>query len=65
MTSYNLSDNIPLMKRSEQPERNEALYNDWKSGEMKMWELVAKYHISATRIYFIVNRMESEKYERR
>ena len=40
--------------------RNEALYNDWKSGTMKMWELVSKYHISANRIYFIVNRMRLE-----
>lgn len=45
------------MTRNEMPERNEALYNDWKTGNYKMWELVAKYHISANRIYFIINRM--------
>lgn len=45
---------------NEQDQRNEALYNDWKSKSFKMWELVAKYHISANRIYFIVNRMEKE-----
>ena len=41
-------------------ERNEALYADWKTGKFKMWELVSKYHISANRIYFIVNRMRIE-----
>jgi Mor family transcriptional regulator len=40
-------------------ERNEALYNDWKlmkAGKMKMWELIAKYHISVTRINYLVNQ---------
>jgi Mor family transcriptional regulator len=46
---------------NEMIDRNEELYNDWKSGKMKMWELVAKYHLSATRIYFLVNRMEKSK----
>jgi len=44
-------------------ERNEALYADWKqmkAGKMKMWELIAKYHISVTRINYLVNRMRLE-----
>ena len=45
------------MTHNEMPERNEALYNDWKSKNFKTWELIAKYHLSAARIYFIVNRM--------
>jgi hypothetical protein len=42
-------------------ERNEGLYNDWKSKTFKMWELVAKYHLSVNRIYFIVNQMKLEE----
>lgn len=41
-------------------ERNEALYNDWKlyrSGKMKMWQLVAKYHISVSRIRYLCLEM--------
>jgi len=41
-------------------ERNEALYADWKlykAGKMKMWELIAKYHISVSRITYLANQM--------
>jgi hypothetical protein len=41
-------------------ERNEALYADWKqykAGKMKKWELIAKYHISSTRIDYLVSQM--------
>ena len=45
-------------------ERNEALYNDWKlyrADKMKMWELVSKYHLSATRIKYLAERMVTEE----
>jgi hypothetical protein len=41
-------------------ERNEALYEDWKlmkQRKMKMWEIVAKYHISVSRITYLANQM--------
>jgi hypothetical protein len=41
-------------------ERNEALFSDWKlmkAHKMKMWKIVAKYHISVSRITYLCNEM--------
>lgn len=39
-------------------ERNQTLYDDWKSGKYTVNELVSKYGITKTRIYAIVKRMK-------
>lgn len=43
---------------TEKKERNQALYTDFKSGKFMIIDLVAKYRISTSRIYQIVNRMQ-------
>ena len=47
-------------KGTKQVERNKALFNDWASGNFTVKELVEKYHITAQRIYAIVNDMKAD-----
>lgn len=44
------------MAVNEKVKRNKAIYNDWKQGMLGV-DMVAKYRISSTMIYRIVDRM--------
>jgi len=44
------------MRSNEKPERNEALFNDWKTKKFTSAELVAKYGVSTKTLYQIINR---------
>lgn len=46
---------------AEKTERNEALYNDFKSQKFSLLELQTKYQLTASRIYMIVNRMRDRE----
>lgn len=41
-------------------DRNEALYRDYKSGKFTGAELVAKYKISAARVYYIIDKQKKK-----
>jgi Mor family transcriptional regulator len=43
--------------------RNEALLKDYESGIFTQAQLVAKYKVSAARIYAIINREKAKKLE--
>lgn len=52
----------PTMNKGtpESAERNQALYNDYKTG-MEYVDLVAKYRISSQRVWQIIKRIEKKE----